>query len=631
MTTNVVTMTFKRRHIGVVMALVLMALTLFMALAAPFTLFRRKQSETTELKSVIIVGRHGEVSPTSGAYFMGEHPPDELQLVGEDQLTNTGKERMFLLGKFLKLLYYDRLLKGNPRKVSITSADSDKCLESAQSLLAGLNPPQDNWIWSSQLTNWQPKAIHTTESTSDDLLSSESSCLRQDYYQDAWKNSSKYLQLLNEFRHELQLMRQNTGLEFEDDLEILTNIEEALKVRKKFDNNNVPSWYTDPFASRLSHIANMATVIRYEAPEMQQLIVGRLLHEIIENVFDKIRTDLTASGATIVGLDNLKGNKQSAYKIQASKDHATEPNMFIYMTDKQHLSALLNSLRISSNQSDFGSLLIIELHYDPIKQVHFLRLFTVDSPSHNVIPEPVRVKNSVACQDSADCSPQQLGRSIRHLAIRKQAWQQLCLERTSPGFEMPTTTTHRTDLIHDGNSIAQSTDSAATTQLDLVTIQPEVSTKTPENLDELDEKLIVGPMSVTPMSGVVDGAKSNQPTGSLGESVPTSNPSSAGDDARITKTTSSAVQSTEATTTTTTLATSTGADTNITKQTGRAETTVPTEALNNEELDVSGIVPAANYIPNMFDTSVELLAGSEPINNGHWRRQHTRDIYYTEN
>lgn len=79
---------YHRGYFGVLAIISLMLITLYLAFAFPYSLFHLKQSETTELKSVIIVGRHGEEVPNSEAYFIGEEPPEELRSIGAGQLTN---------------------------------------------------------------------------------------------------------------------------------------------------------------------------------------------------------------------------------------------------------------------------------------------------------------------------------------------------------------------------------------------------------------------------------------------------------------------------------------------------------------------------------------------------------------
>lgn len=522
----------RRGYTGILMVFCLMAITLYMAFAFPYTLFHLKQTETTEIKAVIIVGRGGERSPTPESYFVDEDPPEELHSYGYEQLTNTGKERMYLLGKFLKLRYYHLLLNGDPRMVTVRSADSDSSLESAQALLAGLNPPKDSWIWSStgELTNWQPKAVHTTAAADDDLLSESPVCFRLDQDKLRWKNSSRYQQLLNEFRHDMQTLRANTGLEFEDDLEMLTNIEDALMTRKA-NKDNVPAWYTNTFANRLAHIADVSTESRFNSAEVQRLYVGRLLHEIAENINTKIRLnqqllslstsdDLDSPEMATENTKNYKTTTQQPYRSSTGPSSLNsslfnkprfynEPNMFVYITDKSRLSALMNSLQIYSSQPLFGSLLLIELHYDPINQLHFLRLFTVSSNNPNIFPEPLRV-NPIACVDSVECAPQQFEQNIRHLMLDKASWLGACLNQptTPPPAEplvplinddlsnqplQPQTTTFPPATTNSVTDLTNAITTTAGTTTQVTTTTPDDGHEVTLTPDELNGNLVVSP------------------------------------------------------------------------------------------------------------------------------------------
>lgn len=372
-----------------------------------------------------------------------------------------------MLGKYLKTRYYDRLLDGNPRKLYVRSTDADKCLESAEALIAGLNPPtlshgmagqKDSsgsirswWSWftgmagdqSSSLGSlWQPKAIHTTAANTDDLLSSESSCLKQDAQQLVWKNSTKYAQLLNQFRHDLQTLRQNTGLEFEDDLEMLKNIEESLRARKAWQltqqqqqashledsPNAAPNWYTSTYADRLAHIADLTAGVQFGRTDTQRLYVGRLVHELLEIVSIKVGQ---SRGVWPINKRHIQKSVLPANngREKSVPHNAFNANVIIYMTDKQHLTALLSALQIYSSQPNYGTALLIELHYDPNQQQHFLRLYLVGGAAqYDQMPEPVRM-NPGACMDSpTECSYKQFERNLRKSALNKVAWRRLCLE-----------------------------------------------------------------------------------------------------------------------------------------------------------------------------------------------------------
>lgn len=492
---------------------------------------------------------------------------------------------MYMLGKYLRIRYYSRLLNGNPRKLYVRSADSDKCLESAEALVAGLNPPSPSqassalqssldasgsassrtwWSWFTGLAGdqsaslgslWQPKAIHTTAAVSDDLLSSESSCLRQDAQQLVWKNTTTYAQLLNQFRHDLQTLRQNTGLEFEDDLEMLSNIEESLRSRKAWqmaqpqatqmaDENPtlVPNWYTNIYADRLAHIADMTAAIRFSLVDTQRLYVGRLIHELLEIISIKVGQSRGTGPLNKRHIQKLVSPTIGREKL--IPHNAYKANVIVYMTDKQHLTALLSALQIYSSQPNYGSALLIELHYDPNQQQHFLRLYLVGGAAqYDQMPEPVRM-NPGACMDSpTECSYKQFERNLRSSALSRVAWRRLCLEheisldtdngnlmiypqtnapsdsrpyQTTPlivpetittapttttttmstttfAFEEPQATGRDID-INQNKTISSTTDAATVEIADNI----EEDSSDDVHIDKLDNTLIVGPTQVRP-------------------------------------------------------------------------------------------------------------------------------------
>lgn len=408
---------------------------------------------------------------------------------------------MYSLGRFLRLKYYQLLLNGNPHLLYARAPDTNLHLESAQALISGLNPPKDQWVWSLEsfdVSNWQPIAIHTNELKYDDLLSTDTSnCYRLEQELSGWKNSSRYQSLLNEHRHDLQTLRTNTGLEFEDDLDMLIQIEQSLRIRKFFAPDQLPDWLSASMTDRLSHISNVCAQSRYGLAEVQRLYVGRFLHQLMVNLNTKIRehkailTEVSATetkpgpGSAGSTADHLNGesapsssssstgtmkqknpsqssglNSQSLStntnpRMQAPSNEflnsytyayddsagltsrwahisssimqptTREPNVYVYVLDRQRFIALLNSLHIYTNQPQFGAVLLVELHYDPITFTYFLRFLTSSSDNPVVISEPLRL-NPLACGEGVECEPQQFEQNLRHLMLDRETWREGC-------------------------------------------------------------------------------------------------------------------------------------------------------------------------------------------------------------
>lgn len=422
---------------------------------------------------------------------------------------------MYALGEFFKGRYYQLLLKGNPRMVQARSTDTNSHLESTLTLLIPLNPPKDRWTWTAfrDVQNWQPIAVHTNEAKSDDLLSTDvTNCRRLEEELESWKNSSQYQQLLKEFLHDLQTLRSNTGLDFEDDLEMIVKIEDALRARKGYNPESLPRWYSQTMADRLTHIADACAESRYSDPSIQRLYIGRLLHEITNIIELKKREHQALLAADPYGSSELSESEstwqtttrgsatrseslaESAIDI-ASMRHG-EPNLFVYMMDRQRLSALLKSLRVYTIRPQFGSTLIIELHYDPINSNYFIRLFATNSDDPMIVTEPIRV-NPIACGETLECETQQFEQNLRHLTLDREIWRDACLAPSALPTAMPSTETPasstKMSLVSETSSSAAipidtTTQESETSEFEGFTTRPETSTLS-INVNTSDETL----------------------------------------------------------------------------------------------------------------------------------------------
>lgn len=94
---------------------------------------------SSRLVDVQVLFRHGDRAPLS-PLFANDPYGDEAQYwpTGLDQLTPLGRMRMFKLGQWIRNRY-DQYLgdRYSPREVSARSSAIDRCLESAQLVLAG--------------------------------------------------------------------------------------------------------------------------------------------------------------------------------------------------------------------------------------------------------------------------------------------------------------------------------------------------------------------------------------------------------------------------------------------------------------------------------------------------------------
>lgn len=118
-------------------------------------------SANASQKLLFIVHRHGE--RTLAIKF----PNDEYALNssywkdGDGQLTIPGKLRMYNLGLYFKERYKN-FLTTNVRELKVRSSGLDRCIESAQLVVFAMYPPKNRWIFSKDITQFQPIPISST-------------------------------------------------------------------------------------------------------------------------------------------------------------------------------------------------------------------------------------------------------------------------------------------------------------------------------------------------------------------------------------------------------------------------------------------------------------------------------------
>ncbi|XP_030369769.1 lysosomal acid phosphatase-like isoform X3 [Scaptodrosophila lebanonensis] len=164
------------------------------------------------LRMISILFRHGARNPTE-FYPNDPHVAHDWQ-AGPGALTQKGSLQAYNLGKNMRMRYY-RLLPSNSiytqQQIHVLSSAAERCVMSAQSVLAGFMPPLEN---NNVLPiPWQPVAINTLARSDDILLAQKKPCLKYDtILQKLYKNPPKDLQRLNEENKELyKLLTKNTG------------------------------------------------------------------------------------------------------------------------------------------------------------------------------------------------------------------------------------------------------------------------------------------------------------------------------------------------------------------------------------------------------------------------------------
>ncbi|XP_063242922.1 testicular acid phosphatase homolog [Bacillus rossius redtenbacheri] len=250
--------------------------------------------DDTTLQVVCVVFRHGDRTPTE------TYPTDPYKNKnwqdGWGMLTAEGKRQMYTLGKYLRQRYdtfVSRLY--SPGETWMESSANDRCLMSAQVLLAGLYPPTGHQVWNDELP-WQPIPVHSTPRALDKLIVMKKPCPRYEWEKTKAYQTREIKQIDEENADLYSYLTQNTGKNISTilDVELLFN---TLEIEEK-NGLALPEWTKSVYPDRMKTLAAKSLAIFTHTPEMKKLYGGPLVKLITQQLSSKRSTALaTAAGA----------------------------------------------------------------------------------------------------------------------------------------------------------------------------------------------------------------------------------------------------------------------------------------------------------------------------------------------
>uniref|UniRef100_A0A1W7RAZ5 acid phosphatase n=1 Tax=Hadrurus spadix TaxID=141984 RepID=A0A1W7RAZ5_9SCOR len=306
----------------------------------------------SDLKLLHIISRHGARNPD---FFYPKDPHRNYNFIGGlSQLTNLGKLQQYTLGQFLKERYRN-FLTSNPKEVYARSSNIDRTMESAMALLAGLYPPESDWIWNKDL-KWQPIPVHSVPGKDDSLLNYRPDCpaVQREYKK---LKRSEIMQAYNRDNQDFfQFLSEETGMDL-NEWHGLIRINSILEIERQ-NNLSMPHWATNDVIERLRFNAALSLSFLYGNTALQRLRGGPLIAEMINNMQRKLNGSL----------ENRK--------------------IFVYTTHDIILAAVMSALGIYNNQlPPFSATMITELHSHGNE--NFLRIFYLNSTTpENYQQEP---------------------------------------------------------------------------------------------------------------------------------------------------------------------------------------------------------------------------------------------------
>jgi len=283
---------------------------------------------------VHLVYRHGARSPTR---FYPANPNNDKWPEGTGKLTPIGMNMQFELGKFLKDRYISNTHFIDPMylhdEVYIRSSDRERCLQSAESQLAGLYPPMGRQVWNPNLP-WQPIPVHTVPLDKDPILRPDgTNCPRLYEIEEEKKNEPIYKEKLKEHENLLQYLTMYSGMNitFENIDIIIDNY-----LCERMQNLSSPSWTLERL-DEIIEISDWTFLNNFTGDnEMGRLLGGSFLNLIINNM--KQMSEGTKS--------------TDLFKMNIFSGHDTS------------LLSLAAGLDIQMTVPPFASCIMLELHAD---------------------------------------------------------------------------------------------------------------------------------------------------------------------------------------------------------------------------------------------------------------------------
>ncbi|RZF46423.1 hypothetical protein LSTR_LSTR012498 [Laodelphax striatellus] len=254
--------------------------------------FADEIDEPQTLKYVVVYHRHGARSPTKSYKKDPYADWKKYWPMGWGQLTLEGKRQLYDLGMKLRKRYSKFVDRFSVQTVRVESSDADRCLMSAQLLLAGLFPPAGaDQLWNKDFV-WQPIPVHTTPKIYDRKIMMKAPCPK---YTDEF---NKVLQqsINNSTDDDRQLfatLTQNTGMQVKS----IRQVESIYSILHIQDGVGLPlpSWTKGIYPDALIDKTKESMALSTYNTVMKRLHVGPWIKEL----FGKFHNATTVSNSTM--------------------------------------------------------------------------------------------------------------------------------------------------------------------------------------------------------------------------------------------------------------------------------------------------------------------------------------------
>uniref|UniRef100_A0A914W6I4 peptide-O-fucosyltransferase n=1 Tax=Plectus sambesii TaxID=2011161 RepID=A0A914W6I4_9BILA len=253
-------------------------------------LIHQAQGAERQLVFAQSVFRHGDRAPSD------PYPNDPYDAThwprGWSQLTNEGMRQTRALGQFYRDRYItemDNFLSEDyiREELYVRSTDKDRALTSASSMLAGLYPPRDKYIWHNEIT-WQPIPVHSSMPYKNDLLLKPTSVECPEYDRVYAEETSDLMRSYNEQYDEFfAYISEKTGWA-DINMDNISDVYNAL-YRERTHNLTLPPWVDEVWSTQngstvydvLLELKRVSRLSEFNSPRKAKLIGGFLLGDFV--------------------------------------------------------------------------------------------------------------------------------------------------------------------------------------------------------------------------------------------------------------------------------------------------------------------------------------------------------------
>ncbi|XP_031782455.1 testicular acid phosphatase homolog [Nasonia vitripennis] len=232
-----------------------------------------------KLELVQVVFRHGARTP---GRIEAEHinaTDPELYPEGYQELTNEGKQQAYKLGTLLRKKYDEFLGTHNPEEYFATTTDFNRTRMSLQLALTGLFPtvPGDTWNDEIYQNSRDPNIVY--------VLIPFDTPKYKDLYPRILTNSSEFRQNISKYTEFLEMMENNTGIPFKQNVIYHAGWTCQAIQYHKAAHLPLPSWYTDESIDRnLTELYKLGLDSMSLTTQLRRLNGGTLVRKFIENI-----------------------------------------------------------------------------------------------------------------------------------------------------------------------------------------------------------------------------------------------------------------------------------------------------------------------------------------------------------